>query len=326
MATQGPKNPNIVETDNAFGTVDWTNPNNAKVSDNNRAAVTFADSSDSYYLKATDFGFTIPTGSTIDGIKVEVEGHYEKSGTINFGNRRRQRIIKGGVIGSTAPSVENGIPITTDAYKIQGSATELWGLSWTAEDINDSGFGFAGSYGISKSSGTGTQTTLVDHIRITVYYTEGESSISSSSSSFSSSSSCFSSSSFSSSCSSSCSSSSFSSSCSSSFSSSSFSSSCYSSSSCSSSFSSSCSSSSRVPVVGCIDTDLAEILFAGTISSSSSSSSFSSNSSSSFSSSCSSCSSCFSSSSFSSCSSSSASGAKRIIDVIINRGIVVFNR
>ena len=74
MPTEGPESPSAMTNDSASsGWSAWTNPDNAKTS-NNTYAVFSADSAGrSYYLKATDFGFSIPDGSTIDGIKLEVE-------------------------------------------------------------------------------------------------------------------------------------------------------------------------------------------------------------------------------------------------------------
>ena len=114
-----------------------------------------------HYLKATNFGFTIPGGSVIDGIVVEVE---RKENSSSVCKDSRIRIVKGGSVGSTDKSSVTEWP-TTDTYKTYGGAADLWGETWSSTDINDSTFGFALS-----ALGVGFGTAQVDHIRITVYY------------------------------------------------------------------------------------------------------------------------------------------------------------
>ncbi|MCA9390188.1 DUF2341 domain-containing protein, partial [candidate division WWE3 bacterium] len=58
------------------GTYTWTNPNDAASSNDVNAYVYKSPPGlgfTSYYLKATDFGFSIPSSATIDGIEVNVE-------------------------------------------------------------------------------------------------------------------------------------------------------------------------------------------------------------------------------------------------------------
>lgn len=116
----------------------------------------------SNYLKATNFGFSIPAGSTINGIKVDIEQALD---TGAYGIESAIRIVKAdGSIGSTNKATSAVLP-STDTYVTYGGASDLWGESWSSTDINDADFGvvvsFQGTDGIM----------LVDHIRITVYYT-----------------------------------------------------------------------------------------------------------------------------------------------------------
>ena len=80
MASVGPYDPGTVVDDSAVGTETWSTPQYAKYNDGN---YTFASASSStkytHYLKATNFGFSIPSGATIDGIKVEI---YKKRGAV----------------------------------------------------------------------------------------------------------------------------------------------------------------------------------------------------------------------------------------------------
>lgn len=114
---------------------------------------------------ASSFGFAIPTGATINGIKVDWEKHTQL-GTSAVDTH--VRIVKGGAISAT--NLSAGLAWNTggtDRYDSYGGSTELWGETWTASDINASTFGAA-------LSGTGTGLGInyrVDHCQITVYYT-----------------------------------------------------------------------------------------------------------------------------------------------------------
>jgi len=139
--TAGPNSPGTIVDDDSVGTVTWSNPENAGVSDNVYATVsasnTFSDGS--HYIKATNFGFSIPSGATINGVMAEFER--KCSGSTSFINCSgdETRLIKGGILsgdvkyGATWP--------TTDAYATFGDASDLWSLSLTSDDINATNFG-----------------------------------------------------------------------------------------------------------------------------------------------------------------------------------------
>ena len=153
--------------DATVGTVAWSNPNNAKVSDDVYATTAQTTVSTTHRLKATNFGFSIPTGATINGIKVEIQGY-----TTSDGGSYTQvnRLLKNNSVAGSTPSPNNQLPVNSAAYVTQGGATSLWGTTWTPDDINNSGFGYA-TY--KQLLGIGTYyNTYIDHIRITVYYTE----------------------------------------------------------------------------------------------------------------------------------------------------------
>lgn len=259
MASQGPNNPGTLVNDDSIGSSAWVNPTNAASSNNSYA--TCNEGNESNYLRATNFGFSIPAGATIDGIIVEVEKRNSSNNVLVSDNIARLSKTSGYV----GDNLAAGEWPTSDTYVSYGGASNLWGTTWSVAEINSSDFGYAISM-TPNFEGPPTTDINVDHIRITVYYTEAASSSSSSnsSSSFSSSSSSSSNSTSLSSSSSSDSSSSFSSSSSSDSSSSS-------SSSNSTSSSSSSDSSSSFSSLSSSDSSS---------SSSNSSSSFSSNSSS----------------------------------------------
>lgn len=171
MASSGPNSPSTTATDSGSGgTVDWTNHANAKAQDDSYAnANLIITATTSYYLKATDFGFSIPSTATIDGIVVEVD-RYRYTPTSGECNDHRVRIIKGGSIGSTDKAVGTNWPGTdTDTYQSYGGSTDKWGETWSYSDINSSNFGVA----VSAQRVSGIADARIDHIRITVHYTDG---------------------------------------------------------------------------------------------------------------------------------------------------------
>lgn len=160
----GPNSGGTFANDSTVGSRDWTNMDYAVSSNNEKAYVNFPSSGiTSHYLKATNFGFDIPTEATVDGILVEVE----KMNTDDYPGvvDSSVKIVKGGTIQGDNKSLGGSWP-TSDAYYSYGDSSDLWGLSWTAADINSSDFGMAIS--VYKSDSWGN--AQVDHIRITVYY------------------------------------------------------------------------------------------------------------------------------------------------------------
>ena len=168
MASIGPLSPGTMADDSAVGTVSWTNPNNAKVSDNNYVTFEGYLAETSHYLKATNFGFSIPTGVTINGILVEIE---RKSYFQSFFIDSTVKIVKSdGSIGTTNKADTANLWPTTDTYKSYGADNDLWGETWTEADIENINFGVVLSARYNNYEEY--STCGVDHIRITVYYTE----------------------------------------------------------------------------------------------------------------------------------------------------------
>ena len=175
----GPESPGTVANDATVeggkygvGTKEWLNPSNAKASDDSRATAVLAASSLSNFLKATNFGFAIPEGATILGIVAGVERSKSssggtvaallypvKAGTVDTsGSYRGELTAEGGASFWT----------TSDAVGYFGSSSDLWGLPWTAAEINNAGFGVA-----VQAGNIGSETTArIDAITVTVYFAE----------------------------------------------------------------------------------------------------------------------------------------------------------
>ncbi len=117
------------------------------------------------YLVATDFGFTLPAGTIIEGIKVEVKCSDANARTSDYS----VRIIKTGVITGLEKAAGTAYPLVDD-YITYGGPTDLWGETWDYKFIDDNKFGIAISAQRNKNDDVVT-AGQVNHIRITVYYT-----------------------------------------------------------------------------------------------------------------------------------------------------------
>ncbi|MBI4808363.1 MAG: DUF11 domain-containing protein [Nitrosomonadales bacterium] len=158
--------PGACVDDAGIGTRTWTTLD-AVASDNAYATTTLGDNQQSHYLKCTGYGFAIPAGATINGITVNVER--SASNTNSPIRDLSMRIVKAGVIGATNRATATTYP-TTDTVEAHGGAADLWGLPWTAADINSANFGAALAAYKNGTNG-GTFTVNVDHMPITVTYT-----------------------------------------------------------------------------------------------------------------------------------------------------------
>ena len=162
----GPSSPSTLTTAVIPGSsVTWSIPGNAAFSDDSYTTtgdITGAIGNFTDYLVATNFGFSIPGGSSITGIEVIVERADPNSRTSDY----RVRIVKGGVIGATEMSAGAAYP-AADAYGIYGSPTDTWGETWSDVDINAADFGIAIA---AQRNALGTSDGKIDNILITVYY------------------------------------------------------------------------------------------------------------------------------------------------------------
>lgn len=150
-----------------IGTVAWTSPGNITADDAAFAVSTVtAANPQTHYLKASTFGFTIPTGATINGITAEVE-RLTESGNAPRNRDNVVQLIKGGTIQGNDKADTTTDWTLTQTIKTYGSASDLWGLSFTDADINDSAFGLA----FSAKTTTNSRNAQVDFIRLTVTYT-----------------------------------------------------------------------------------------------------------------------------------------------------------
>lgn len=165
MATQGPNSTGSGNDDSGVGTISWVNPNNVTANDAGRAtAALTAANPISHYLKANSFGFSIPSGATINGFVVEVLK--DASGTLV--KDYRVRIGKGGIVGATAREDTTTDWPTTEAYVTYGSSSDLWGETWTDGEVNSAAFAI---FIAANDTAGANRNARINHIRITVHYT-----------------------------------------------------------------------------------------------------------------------------------------------------------
>jgi hypothetical protein len=141
-----------------IGSNAWTLPNRIQADDGTASNAVCP----SNYLKATNFGFAIPSNATVEGIVVNVD---RSSSQVNTVTETEVKLLKAGTIVGNNAATSNYWPtsLTVASY---GSSSGLWGTTWSYSDINDTNFGVVLA---TVSSPTG-KTAYVDYVSITVYY------------------------------------------------------------------------------------------------------------------------------------------------------------
>lgn len=178
--SEGPNNPGAA-TEAVAGCLscpggDWTNFSNVYTNDNMNATanvVAFPSCFQSacFYSKdlyAHNFGFTVPLNATINGIIVEIK---KNSGAATTTFPLRDSVVSlitapSNLVGLNKSSITPWPGISN--YSTYGGNTDLWGTTWTPAQIDSSGFGVALKV---RNVSNAQQVANVDHIRITVYYT-----------------------------------------------------------------------------------------------------------------------------------------------------------
>ena len=140
--------------------VDWTTPDGIKQVGGDEAYR--SSSGISKELTGTNFGFSIPTGSEIKGILLEINRrHTVDVNTVDNTVRLKKT---SGAVGDNKASVTEWPQ--TNAVASYGSSTDLWGTTWTPEEINSSDFGAFLKNNVPSPSGD----SYVDSMKITIYY------------------------------------------------------------------------------------------------------------------------------------------------------------
>jgi autotransporter-associated beta strand protein len=169
--------PKAAGNGSASGTIAWADPSNI-VSDNSIYATAFLTVTGANTiattgtLQGTEFGFEIPSSATINGIQVSIKRFSSDNATNNTVKDNVISLIKGGVvIGANRANAGNWATANTTVFPY-GSNSDLWGTTWTPDQINDPNFGISLSANINAAAfGSATTTASVDYMQITVTYT-----------------------------------------------------------------------------------------------------------------------------------------------------------
>ncbi|MEM3084901.1 MAG: hypothetical protein QXP61_07415, partial [Nitrososphaerales archaeon] len=159
--TQADNNSNFAKSFASIVDGEWDASENALGAPDGNCATT---NSANRKIDLTNFGFSIPNGATITGIKVEID--YARDG-----NQQ-----------SSAQLLKNGLPVgdeksfrranssspdcsTSEFVSVPETVTDdLWGTAWTPADINNAGFG------VRIDSGNAPRARFLDSVSITVFY------------------------------------------------------------------------------------------------------------------------------------------------------------
>jgi hypothetical protein len=146
----GPASPTTV-TEQGSGAA-WSNPSNL-VSPSNFASVTGT----SQTLLSVGTGLNVPSGATITGISVSLQGDYTGAGTNSL---TLQMATNGFAVGTP---VTFAVGPTVATY-VKGSALYSWGTTFTPSTVNGNALGVL-------LNATGSGTFLAKALTVTVYYT-----------------------------------------------------------------------------------------------------------------------------------------------------------
>ena len=160
----------------AAGSYHWANLGNLAASDNSRATVTRSGPNIYPYTPIiTNFGFTIPAGSVINSITVNIEALKSKTGESLSRLDWVSLMFEGSptlmhASCSMPANITPDMPLTESdrIYAIIPSTSPLWGTTWTAADVNDTTFGCAFDCMMNELN----MIIYVDHVSITIDYTE----------------------------------------------------------------------------------------------------------------------------------------------------------
>lgn len=171
QTSSGAKNGTVFANDNSVGVIAFSSPSNASLSDgsvSSASATVSVFNASTQYLKATGFGFSIPGSSSITGIKVEVEKSAAGINIFTSIKDNSVRLVKAGtIVGSDYAKTSSWS--SSSSYSTYGANNDLWGTTWTRNDINASNFGVVFSADINGLAAV-FPSAQIDHIRMTVYF------------------------------------------------------------------------------------------------------------------------------------------------------------
>ncbi len=141
---------------------EWSDGGNA-YSSNNSYANTNDDDDQGY----RNFGFSIPTGSTINGIEVKLEARQEGTSC-----QLQTRLSWNN--GSNDTSYKTLVPTGSDTVLTYGGSSDTWGHTWSPSEFSNANFVLEVRYNDPGSGCGNSDDIYLDHVQAKVFYTEEE--------------------------------------------------------------------------------------------------------------------------------------------------------
>jgi hypothetical protein len=157
------KLPTVVVDDARTGTIAWINPMNALATDGTFArSTTMVGNVNTHWLLARGYGVALPPRAMVHGFVVEVRRQASFTDEIgDFG----VAMVLAGTPGSTksTPGAWPTNPVTVS----YGSPSDLWGATWSADQVNAADFGVAFA---ARGLPADAERASVDSIQVTVHF------------------------------------------------------------------------------------------------------------------------------------------------------------
>tara|TARA_Y100000385_G_scaffold103675_1_gene107192 strand:- start:199 stop:831 length:633 start_codon:yes stop_codon:yes gene_type:complete len=157
----------ILDTEPAGTTVQWNQPQNINSDDGTPTAPFSALTSSTTatrYLKAAEFGHSIPVGATINGIELELDM------TIAGTSVRPYQIRLSGVTTGLSDDLSDGLNLPSNQTKTFGDSSETWGNSWTISELEADTF--SAYISVTGTAPSNFFSTNIDYVKTIIYYTE----------------------------------------------------------------------------------------------------------------------------------------------------------
>lgn len=141
----------------------WFNIEDIFADDALNASVNMDPGESSHSLLLTNFAFTIPEDSVIQGVTVEMQR------IVDFPNSAEDDLVEltGGI--GTSDDKSSGSPWTNALTVVTyGGGSDLWGLTLGVDEVNSVNFGVR--YRTVNNSGVDSVVAEIDYVKITVTY------------------------------------------------------------------------------------------------------------------------------------------------------------
>jgi hypothetical protein len=145
----------------------WVSPENAAAEDGNLAAATFPALSvdtDTAYLYASNFGFSVTDGASVDGFIARSKRRQSAPGVVDL----TVSLVRAGTIVGENKAKPGQWPLVL-GFESYGAADDTWLVDWIASLVNDPTTGLV----ISARNTIGGEVALVDLLELTVFFTGG---------------------------------------------------------------------------------------------------------------------------------------------------------